>query len=84
MSRLGDLLRTERLRRKMTLKDVARAGGVSESYLKDVEEGKRIIADDQARRILKRSDYRNTTNRIFRWTTSRRLWICRRCSRKPR
>ena len=54
MSRLGDLLRTERLRRKMTLKDVARAGGVSESYLKDVEEGKRIIADDQARRILKK------------------------------
>ena len=39
MSRLGDLLRTERLRRKMTLKEVARAGGVSESYLKDVEEG---------------------------------------------
>ena len=54
MSRLGDLLRTERMRRKMTLKEVARAGGVSESYLKDVEEGKRIIADDQARRILKK------------------------------
>jgi transcriptional regulator with XRE-family HTH domain len=54
MSRLGDLLKTERLRRKMTLREVARAGGVSESYLKDVEEGKRIIADDQARRILKK------------------------------
>ena len=54
MSRLGDLLRTERLRRKMTLKQVAKLGGVSESYLKDVEEGKRIIADDQARRILKK------------------------------
>ncbi len=54
MSRLGDLLRTERLRRKMTLKQVARLGGVSEGYLKDVEEGKRIIADDQARRILKK------------------------------
>jgi len=38
----------------MTLKQVAKAGGVSESYLKDVEEGKRIIADDQARRILKK------------------------------
>ena len=54
MSRLGDLLHTERLRRSMTLKQVARLGGVSESYLKDVEEGKRIIADDQARRILKK------------------------------
>lgn len=54
MSRLGDLLRTERLRRGMTLKQVARVGGVSESYLKDVEEGRRIIADDQARRILKK------------------------------
>ena len=54
MSRLGDLLKTERLRRKMTLKQVARLGGVSEGYIKDVEEGKRIIADDQARRILKK------------------------------
>lgn len=54
MSRLGDLLRTERLRRKLTLKQVAKLGGVSEGYLKDVEEGKRIIADDQARRILKK------------------------------
>ena len=54
MSRLGDLLKTERLRRKMTLKQVARLGGVSEGYLKDVEEGRKIIADDQARRILKK------------------------------
>ncbi len=54
MGRLGDLLRTERLRRNMTLKQVARLGGVSEGYLKDVEAGTRIIADDQARRILKK------------------------------
>ena len=54
MSRLGDLLHTERLRRKLTLKQIAKLGGVSESYLKDVEEGKRIIPDDQARRILKK------------------------------
>ena len=54
MSRLGDLLRTERLRRNMTLKQVAKLGGVSEGYLKDVEAGSRIIADDQARRILKK------------------------------
>lgn len=54
MSRLGDLLHTERLRRKLTLKQTAKLGGVSESYLKEVEEGKRIISDDQARRILKK------------------------------
>jgi len=54
MGRLGDLLRTERLRRNMTYKQAARLGGVSEGYLKEVEAGTRIIADDQARRILKK------------------------------
>ena len=53
MSRLGDLIRTERVRQKLTLKQVARKCGVSESYLAAVEAGTRIIADDQARRILK-------------------------------
>ena len=53
MSRLGDLIRTERIRQKMTPKQVARKCGVSESYLLAVEAGTRIIADDQARRILK-------------------------------
>ncbi|MBQ8161014.1 MAG: helix-turn-helix domain-containing protein [Clostridia bacterium] len=53
MSRLGDLLRTERLRQKLTPKQVARKCGVSESYIIAVENGTRIIADDQARRILK-------------------------------
>ena len=53
MSRLGDLIRTERIRQKMTPKQVARKCGVSESYLVAVEAGTRIIADDQARRILK-------------------------------
>ena len=53
MSRLGDLIRTERLRQKMTPKQVARKCGISESYLLAVEAGTRIIADDQARRILR-------------------------------
>ena len=53
MSRLGDLIRTERLRQKMTPKQVARKCGVSESYIVAVEAGTRIIGDDQARRILK-------------------------------
>ena len=53
MSRLGDLIRTERIRQKLTPKQVARKCGVSESYLMAVEAGTRIIGDDQARRILK-------------------------------
>ena len=42
----------ERTRQKLTRKQVARMCGISENYLKDVEEGRRIIQDDQARRIL--------------------------------
>ena len=53
MSRLGDLIRTERIRQKLTPKQVAKKCGVSESYLMAVEAGTRIIADDQARRILR-------------------------------
>ncbi|MDR0396859.1 MAG: XRE family transcriptional regulator [Oscillospiraceae bacterium] len=54
MSRLGDLLKLERTRRGLTTKQVARMCGVADKYLIDVEAGTRIIADDQARRILKR------------------------------
>ncbi|MBQ4158593.1 MAG: helix-turn-helix transcriptional regulator, partial [Clostridia bacterium] len=53
MSRLGDLILLERTRQKLTRKQVAKKCGVAESYLKDVEEGRRIIQDDQARRILR-------------------------------
>ena len=53
MSRLGDLILLERTRQKLSRKQVARKCGVSEGYIKDVEEGRRIIQDDQARRILK-------------------------------
>lgn len=48
MSRLGDLILLERTRQKLTRKQVARKCGVSEGYIKDVEEGRRIIQDDQA------------------------------------
>ena len=53
MSRLGDLIRTERVRAKMTPKQVAKKCGVAESFIVAVEAGTRIIADDQVRRILK-------------------------------
>lgn len=65
MSRLGDLLKTERLRRNMTQKQVARLGGVAESFIKDVEAGRRIIADDQARRILKKMGMEEHTEQGF-------------------
>ncbi len=53
MSRLGDLIRTERVRAKLTPKQLAKKCGMAESYIVAVEKGTRIIADDQARRILK-------------------------------
>lgn len=65
MSRLGDLIRTERIRQKMTPKQVAKKCGVSESYLMAVEAGTRIIADDQARRILKTIGLKQQTEAEF-------------------
>ena len=65
MSRLGDLIRTERIRQKMTPKQVAKKCGVSESYLLAVEAGTRIIADDQARRILKTMGLKQQTEAEF-------------------
>ncbi len=65
MSRLGDLIRTERLRAKMTPKQVAKKCGIAESYLTAVEAGTRIIADDQARRILKAIGLREQTEADF-------------------
>jgi len=53
MSRLGDLILLERTRQRMTPKQVAKKCGIAEKYLLEVESGKRIIGDDQARRILK-------------------------------
>lgn len=65
MSRLGDLIRTERIRAKLTPKQVARKCGVAEKYIMDVEAGTRIIADDQARRILKTIGLREQTEADF-------------------
>ncbi len=65
MSRLGDLLKTERLRQGLTHKQVAKKCGVAESFLIDVEAGTRIIADDQARRILKSIGLKQQTEADF-------------------
>ena len=65
MSRLGDLIRLERTRQGLTHKQVARKCGVSDKYLMEVEAGTRIIADDQARRILKTMGYAQKTEAEF-------------------
>ena len=65
MSRLGDLIKTERLRQGLNHKQVAKKCGVAESFLKDVEAGTRIIADDQARRILKSIGLKQQTEADF-------------------
>ena len=65
MSRLGDLIRTERIRQKLSPKQVAKKCGVSESYLLAVEAGTKIIADDQARRILKSIGLKQQTEAEF-------------------
>lgn len=65
LSRLGDLIRTERIRAKLTPKQVAKKCGVAESYIVAVEKGTKIIADDQARRILKSIGLREQTEADF-------------------
>lgn len=65
MSRLGDLIQLERNRRGLTAKQVAKMCAVSEKYLQEVELGKRIIADDQARRILKKMGMTQQTEAEF-------------------
>ena len=65
MSRLGDLIRLERTRQKLTYKQVARKCGVSEKYLEEVESGRRIIQDDQARRILRAMGMQQQTEADF-------------------
>ena len=65
MSRLGDLIRLERTRQGLTHKQVARKCGVSDKYLMEVEAGTRIIADDQARRILKTMGMKEQTEADF-------------------
>ena len=65
MSRLGDLIRTEQIRQKLTPKQVAKKCGVSESYIMAVEAGTRIINDEQARRILRTIGLKQQTEADF-------------------
>ncbi|MGI5900337.1 MAG: S24 family peptidase [Christensenellales bacterium] len=53
MSRLGDLIKSQRLKYKMTAKQLAKKCGVSEAFVMEVESGKRIPNDIIATRMLK-------------------------------
>jgi len=53
MSRLGDRIRQERIKKGIDLKDLAKKSGVTVSFLMEVESGRKIINDAVASRILK-------------------------------
>ena len=53
MSRLGDAIRTARIKAKMTEKALGKKCGMTEKVIKDIEMGTRIVSDEQAQRILK-------------------------------
>ena len=53
MSRLGETIRAARVKCGMTPKALAKKCGVAESFINEVEQGRRIVSDDQAQRILK-------------------------------
>ena len=53
MSRLGDTIRAARLKAKLTEKALGKKCGLAESYIKDLESGRKIVSDAQAQRILK-------------------------------
>ena len=53
MSRLGDTIRAARAKSGLGEKQLAKKCGMAESVIRDIEAGRRIVSDDQARRILK-------------------------------
>ena len=53
MSRLGETIKAARLKAGMTPKALGKKCGVAESFINDVESGRKIVSDEQAQRILK-------------------------------
>ena len=53
MTRLGETIRAARLKAGMSEKALGKKCGMSESVIKSIELGTRIVSDDQAQRILK-------------------------------
>ncbi len=52
MSTLGDKIKEERLKAKMTEKQLAKKCGLSANYIKDIENNKKIINEKLAEKIL--------------------------------
>lgn len=57
MSRIGQEINKVRLKKGKTPKQLAKALGVSESFVLDIESGKKIISDDMIGRISKALDF---------------------------
>jgi plasmid maintenance system antidote protein VapI len=53
MSRMGDLIKQQRIKSNLTPKALAKKCGVAESFILEVESGRRIVTDDVATRLLK-------------------------------
>ncbi len=57
MSRIGQEINKVRLKKGKTPKQLAKALGVSESFVLDIESGKKIVSDDMIGRISKALDF---------------------------
>lgn len=57
MSRIGQEINKLRLQKGMSPKQLARAMGVSEGFVLDIESGKKIISDDMIGRVSKALDF---------------------------
>lgn len=53
MSRIGDKIKKARIEKNMDLKQLAKLCGVSQTYMADVESGKRVVNDSMIKRISK-------------------------------
>ena len=56
MSRLGDEVARMRMAKGLSQKQLARQAGVAETYIQEVESGKRVMNDQLATRISKLLD----------------------------
>lgn len=52
MSSIANMIKAERLKAKMTEKQLAKKCGLSENYIKDIESNKKIINENLAEKIL--------------------------------
>ncbi|MDL2207003.1 XRE family transcriptional regulator [Eubacteriales bacterium OttesenSCG-928-N13] len=59
MSRLGDTIKQARIAQGLSEKALAKKCGLAESFIKQVEQGTRIISDEQAQRVLKKLGVNN-------------------------